>query len=288
MNDYIELRINLTPCPGEDATDLLAGLLGDIGFESFVADGQGLTAYIPAGAYSRESVESALADFPYPCRRDIADTYVEGQDWNAEWERHYFRPIVIGSAEEGCVIHSSFHTDVPRARYDITIDPKMAFGTGHHATTSLVAEQLLAADLRGLDVIDMGTGTAILAMLAAMRGASTVLAVEIDPCAHANALENVALNGPLPQIRVELGDASRLPDAPAADLFIANINRNIILGDIASYARTLRPGGTMLLSGFYVEDIPVVEAGAAPYGLTEECWHERDRWVCLTLKKAGA
>ena len=117
---------------------------------------------------------------------------IEGRDWNSEWEKHYFKPIVVG---DRCVIHSSFHTDVPQATYDIVIDPKMAFGTGHHATTSLVIEQILDMDLSGKTVIDMGTGTGILSILAAMNGASRATGIEIDPAAHINAVENISLNG---------------------------------------------------------------------------------------------
>lgn len=206
---------------------------------------------------------------------------VEGRDWNEEWEKNYFQPIVIGNR---CVVHSSFHHDVPEAQYDIVIDPKMAFGTGHHATTSLILDQLLDMPLEGKSVIDMGTGTAILAILAALRGAKPVTGIEIDPFAHANAIENVALNGH-PEIRLILGDASALEDVAPAEVFIANINRNVITGDIAAYASRLVAGGTMLLSGFYVEDIPVVEAAASVVGLERCSFTERDRWTCLKLRK---
>lgn len=281
MNDYVEVRLDMTPFPGSDATDLMAGLLGDAGYESFVPDDSGLTAYVQAALFSDEALRDALAEFPYPCTVVTTCRTVEGRDWNAEWERNYFKPIVIGSE---CVVHSSFHTDVPAARYDIVIDPKMAFGTGHHATTSLVAERLLALDLEGRAVIDMGTGTGILAILAAMRGASPVLGIEIDEFAYTNAVENVALNGHA-EIRLVNGDASALPAEPTADVFVANINRNVITGDIDRYAAALRPGGRMILSGFYKEDIPVVEAAAGPCGLTTVDFTERDNWVSLLLEK---
>ncbi|MDE6287364.1 MAG: 50S ribosomal protein L11 methyltransferase [Muribaculaceae bacterium] len=281
MNDYIEVRLDLEPFPGTDATDLLAGLLGDAGFESFVPDEQGLTAYCAEKLFEREALDEALADFPYPCRIKVTTDRVEGRDWNEEWEKNYFQPIVIG---DRCVVHSSFHRDVPSTRYDIVIDPKMAFGTGHHATTSLILEQLLDMDLEGKSLIDMGTGTAILAILAALRGAKPVTGIEIDPFAHANAIENVALNGH-PEIKLILGDASALEEVKAADVFLANINRNVITADIASYSARLHAGGTMLLSGFYVEDIPVVAEAAEGAGLKVESFTERDRWTCLRLIK---
>lgn len=282
MNDYVELRINLDPMPGPDATDLLAGMLGDIGFESFVPDETGLTAYVAVGLWDEAAVKETLADFPYQCNMDCKHTMIEGRDWNEEWERNYFQPIVVGNE---CVVHSSFHTDVPEAKYDIVIDPKMAFGTGHHATTSLILEQLLARELSGHSVIDMGTGTGILAILAAMRGACRVTGIEIDPFAQANAVENVAINHH-PEIKIILGDASALDAVEPAEVFIANINRNVITGDIDKYAARLVKGGTMLLSGFYVEDIPVVTEAAEKAGLQPTGYTERDRWTCLQLIKA--
>ena len=281
MNDYVELRLDLDPMPGEDATDLLAALLGDIGFESFVPDSTGLTAYIPAGKWDEKAANEAISDFPFECRIEPRHSLVVGRDWNEEWEKNYFRPIIVG---DKCVVHSSFHTDVPEAEYDIVIDPKMAFGTGHHATTSLILEQLADMPLAGKSLIDMGTGTGILAILAAMRGASPVTAVEIDEFAHVNAVENVALNGH-PEIRVILGDASALSDVDPADVFVANINRNVITNDVKAYSERLKSGGTMLLSGFYVDDIPVVEEACMKAGLSKDGFTEHDKWTCLRLTK---
>ena len=280
MNDYIEVRIDADPCT-EDITDLLAAELADIGFESFVADSKGLTAYAPAKLYDKEAVKNALADFAIDCSLKVSANFVEGRDWNAEWEKNYFRPIVIGKR---VAIYSSFHTDVPEAEHRIVIDPKMAFGTGHHATTSQVIKAMLELDLRGKSVIDMGTGTGILAILAAQLGAAPVTGIEIDEFAYVNAVENVRLNGH-PEIVLINGDASALAGVSPCDVFIANINRNIITSDIDRYAKALKTGGTMLLSGFYVEDIPVVAAAAARHGLRETGYTDEERWVCLRLTK---
>ena len=205
---------------------------------------------------------------------------MEGEDWNAEWEKHYFRPIVI---DDACVVHSSFHKDVPSARLDIVIDPKMAFGTGHHDTTSQMMRYILQEDIAGKSVIDMGTGTGILAILASMRGASAVAAVEIDRPAYENALENAVINKT--EINIIHGDASALEGLEPADYLLANINRNIILEDMDRYTAALRPGGTMLLSGFYREDIPVVGKRAAESGLTICDSKESNRWVAVRLLK---
>lgn len=283
MNDYIELRADIEPA-SETASDILAAMLAEKGFESFVPDTKGLTAYIRKESYNESDIKETIADFPLDCMITCSTEEIEGHDWNSEWEHHYFKPIVVGHR---CVIHSSFHTDVPAATYDIIIDPKMAFGTGHHATTSLVIEQILDTDLTGKSVIDMGTGTGILSILAAMCGAAKATGIEIDPAAHVNAVENISLNHVADKVEILLGDASALNSIAPADLFIANINRNIITTDIAAYASRLVSGGTMLLSGFYEHDIPVVAEAAAPYGLSEVSHTVRgEGWTCLRLVKA--
>lgn len=278
MNDYYALRLDVEPCSA-DATDLLAYLLGEAGYESFVPDDKGLTAYVPAALYSDEAVRTALEEFCFDATVTASAELVEGRDWNAEWERNYFRPIVVG---ERCVVHSSFHTDVPKAEYDIVIDPKMAFGTGHHATTSLILTRLLDMDLQGRSFIDVGTGTGILAILAAMRGAVPVAGIEIDRFAWENACDNVRLNGH-PEIAVLCGDASLLQSLAPADVVVANINRNVILGDIRAYAAAMRPGATLLLSGFYEADCAMVEEAAAAAGLTAAGRTVRDNWACVEL-----
>lgn len=280
MNDYILLRTDIRPA-SETATDIMAAMLADVGFESFVPDSDGLDAYIKEELYDADAVRAIADSFPMPDTAiTTTATRVEGQDWNHEWEKNYFKPIVVA---DRCVIHSSFHTDYPKCEYDISIDPKMAFGTGHHATTSQIISALLSLDLTGKAVTDMGTGTGILAILSAMRGATPVSAIEIDPAAEINARENVASNGH-PEINVLLGDAARLADVPKADVFIANINRNIITGDLHNYVKAMKPGATMLLSGFYESDIPVIMAKASPLGLTEHSHTVKgDGWTCLRL-----
>ncbi len=281
MNDYTEVRIGMTPC-SEIATDIAAALLADAGFETFLPDESGLTAYIPARLYN-EGLRSVLDNFP---AGDIELTWtavnIEGQDWNHEWEKNYFKPIVI---EDECVIHSSFHTDIPECRYDIVIDPKMAFGTGHHSTTSLILRRLLSADLENKAVIDMGTGTGILAILAAMRGASPVTGIEIDEPAWENAVDNCRLNDHQ-EITMLHADASALAAVPyKADLLLANINRNVITADIDRYVAAMKPGATMLLSGFYESDIPVIREAAEQNGLQFIGHTAMNDWACVELQK---
>lgn len=281
MNDYTEVRIGFTPC-SEVITDIAAALLADAGFETFVPDETGLTAYIPAGKYN-DGLRDSLTGFPIP---DVEITWqatnIEGQDWNHEWEKNYFKPIVVG---DRCVIHSSFHKDIPQCEYDIVIDPKMAFGTGHHSTTSLILRRLLAMDLAGKSVIDMGTGTGILSILAAMRGAAPVTGIEIDPPAWENAVANCELNSHT-EISMLLGDASKLSDIGyKANLFLANINRNVITADIPSYYSAMADGATLLLSGFYEADIPVIRAAAEPLGLKYQGHTTLLDWACAEFRK---
>lgn len=278
MNDYVEVRLDLNPCD-ETRTDILAAMLAESGFETFVPDSDGVTAYIKAELYSKESVVSVLADFPMETRFNMTDTKVEGRDWNSEWEKNYFQPIVI---DNQCVVHSSFHKDIPQCCYDIVIDPKMAFGTGHHATTTLIMRRLLSMDLIGKTVIDMGTGTGILAILASMRGAEKIDAVEIDEFAFNNAVDNVKLNS-AENISLHLGDAAQLKSLGGVDLFIANINRNIITADLSAYVMTLKSGATVFLSGFYEEDVPVILKVAEPLGLKYKSHEVMNRWTCLEL-----
>lgn len=281
MNDYTEVRIEFSPC-SETLTDTAAALLADAGFESFVPDEKGLTAYIPKSCYN-PALRDCLEALPWT---DISvswsATEIEGQDWNHEWEKNYFKPIIVG---DRCVIHSSFHTDIPVCEYDIVIDPKMAFGTGHHSTTSLILNRLLQMDMTGKKVIDMGTGTGILSILAAMRGASEVTGVEIDEPAWENAVDNCRLNG-VENIVMIHGDASSLASIPyMADVFLANINRNVITHDIASYCASMAVGATMLLSGFYEQDVKIIRDAAEATGLSYIGYTTMNDWACVELRK---
>lgn len=279
--NYYKVRFECNPCT-EDITDLLAAFLADLGYESFEPDSSGLTAYVQASDFSEDAVDVMLEEFPMETEVGFTSEFVESQNWNEEWEKHYFQPIVIAGE---CVVHSSFHKDVPEAKYDILIDPKMAFGTGHHATTSQMIRFLLdIKDIYGKAVIDMGTGTGILAILCKMRGAGSVYGIEIDPGAFENAVENATLNSQ--PIDVICGDASSLADLEPADIFLANINRNVITSDIGRYADKIKSGGILLLSGFYTSDIPVVMSAAEPLGFTlDKATEEGDHWASLRLIK---
>lgn len=285
MNDYYKVVFSLTPA-NTDACDLLADALAEAGYESFepADDGSSLTAYVPAALFDSEKTALAEQSLPFETEISRTEEFIEGRDWNSEWERNYFKPIVVAGE---VAVHSSFHTDVPPARYDIVIDPRMAFGTGHHATTTLMMQSVLANVKQGDTVIDMGTGTGILAILASMAGARQVEAIEIDPFAADNARDNVALNlAPDANVTIHTGDASLLASIPAkADLFLANINRNIITADIAAYADAMKPGALITVSGFYTSDCPIVAEAAHLAGLSDKENNQLDNWCSMTFVK---
>ena len=274
---YFEFVFRTHPCT-ETVNDVLAAVLGEAGFESFMECEGGLTAYIQQSLCDETSIKTAIADFPLP-DTEITYTYTEAEDkdWNEEWEKNFFQPIVIG---DRCVIHSTFHHDVPKAEYDIVINPQMAFGTGHHETTSSIISELLEADLKGKSVLDMGCGTSILAILASMRGANPVTAIDIDDWCVNNSKDNIALNH-IHNITVELGDANLLKGRKAFDVIIANINRNILLADLPHYAACMHPGSEIFMSGFYIQDIPFIREKAESLGMEFVHHREKNNWAAV-------
>lgn len=281
MNDYTKVKFTVTPNE-EIATDVLAALLAEVGFESFVPEEEGMSAYVPQALYNEESIAAVVAEFPIEGFTITYESeFIEGEDWNAQWEKNYFQPIVLG---EDCVIHSTFHTNVPKARYDILIDPKMAFGTGYHQTTCHMLRAILASDMTGKSVLDMGCGTALLAILARKHGATDVVAIDIDEFAYENAKENIVLNG-TPDIEVRLGGAEAIKESDSFDFVIANINRNILLMDMVNYVRCMHSGSQIFISGFYIDDMEVLKEEAARHGLRYLDYAENDRWAMMRFIK---
>ncbi|MBP3409343.1 MAG: 50S ribosomal protein L11 methyltransferase [Bacteroidaceae bacterium] len=281
MNDYTRVRFVVTPNE-EAANDVLAALLAEVGFESFVNEDDGMSAYVPQALYDAESIATVVAEFPLPGFTITYESeFIEGEDWNAEWEKNYFQPIVLG---EDCVIHSTFHKDIPKARYDILIDPKMAFGTGYHQTTCHMLRAILASDMNGKSVLDMGCGTALLAILARKHGAAKVVAIDIDEFAYENAKENTVLNG-TPDIEVRLGGADAIKESDSFDFVIANINRNILLMDMANYVRCMHPGSQLFISGFYTQDMEVLKEEASRHGLEYIGYAEDNNWAMMKFTK---
>lgn len=278
---YIEVEFSSNP-HSEDIYDILSANLSEIGFESFVQSEDNLLAYIEAEKFSTLIIEKLIEIFPL----DVTITYsfksIEDKNWNEEWEKNFFMPIIF---EDKCIIYSSFNTSQEKYKYEyqIQIDPKMSFGTGHHQTTGLMINEILKLDFNGRDLLDMGCGTAILAILASMRGAKNVLAIDIDEWAYNNAIENVKLNN-RDNIEVQLGDADLL-DNTQFDIILANINRNILLDDIPSYTKVLNKGGTLIMSGFYQNDIPMISERCMENGLVFSHFSEKDNWVSVVFNK---
>lgn len=260
---YIEVSFTVSPI-SETANDIIAAFAMELGFESFVESSNGTVGYIPAHLFDEQTLKDTLASFP------MTDTTIaftacemEDKDWNEEWEKNFFEPIVVDSR---CVIHSTFHKDYPKADFDIIINPQMAFGTGHHQTTRLIIGYLLDADMKGKSVLDMGCGTSILAILASMRGASELIAIDIDEWCVNNSIDNLALNH-IDNVKVFQGDASSLTAVGPFDVIIANINRNILLADMQYYVSRMHMGGEIYFSGFYESDLPMIKAEAERLGL---------------------
>ena len=279
---YLEVTFRIQPC-NETVTDVLSALCGDIGFESFMEAENGIKGYIQEVLYNEDTLRGMLENFPME-NTEISFEAVpqEDKDWNEEWEKNFFQPIIL---DNRCVIHSTFHKNVPQAEYDILINPQMAFGTGHHETTSLILGELLDADLQGKSLLDMGCGTSILAILAAMRGAGPITAIDIDDWCVSNSKDNIQLNH-ITNITVEQGDASSLKGRSPFDIIIANINRNILLNDMAQYVSCMHPGSEIYMSGFYVEDIPFIRAKGEELGLRFLHYKEKNNWAAVKLIKA--
>ena len=268
---YIKVIVDVSQLPDYEV-DVLVYQLGEIGFDMFENTENQLLAYIPMTDLNTESLNQLL-----PNGYQIEE--MPDKNWNEEWEKHFFQPIVIGNE---CVIHSTFQTDVPKATYDIIIDPKMSFGTGHHATTANMLSWILEDDMTGKRVLDMGCGTAVLGILAKKKGADSVLAIDIDSWCYENAQESAQLNHT--DIEIQLGDASLLA-GKSFDIVLANINRNILLNDMAAYVATLAEGGVLYMSGFYTEDIPVIAQCANDLGLTQVGVKEQNNWVAVKFVK---
>lgn len=277
-NSYTEYEFTVKP--KNPATEILIAELAEIGFDTFEETDSGILAYIPAGRDNQDILkevnilDSIVFDISY--KKKI----IEQQNWNKQWEED-FKPIEI---DDKCRIRASFH---PRkeVEFDIVINPKMSFGTGHHATTHLMLDFILKEDLVDKKVLDMGCGTGVLAILAAMKKAVHIDAIDIDTWSVENAKENAQLNR-CENISIYEGDVNLLKSmAKQYDVIFANINRNILLKDMQAYAESLSDGGTLLLSGFYDSDLPLIQQEAGKHNLTYEGHQIQDKWTALKLLK---
>ena len=272
--DNIYIEYNFTVSPKEPTTEILIAELGNAGFESFVESEAGVTAYIQKTEWRTNILEGIFVLNSDEFSIEYEYNEVAQTNWNAEWEKN-FEPIQV---DDLVSIRAPFHEHA-KLKYDIVIEPKMSFGTGHHETTHMMVQHLLKLDLENKKVLDMGCGTGILAIFAEMKGAKPLDAIDIDNWCYENSLENVARNN-CKNISVYEGDASLLEDKKY-DVIIANINRNILLMDMKVYTNCLNEKGVLLLSGFYEADIPVIDAEVSKFGLTLETTIQRNNWVAL-------
>lgn len=280
--DYVSvcLRHALEQVP----LDLLVDALGQAGFESFETEEGVLTAYIRHPDYERNKaeIEAVLAEYgPFAGRED---TVIQDQDWNAVWESSY-QPVRF---DDFCFVHAPFHEPLREVKYNIRIEPKMSFGTAHHPTTALMIKFLQENPPMGEQVLDMGCGTGVLGILAAMQGAKSVTGIDVDEWAYRNALENVQANGFSEQgacpFSIRLGDA-RLLSGMKFDRIIANINRNILVGDMEAYSSALKAGGSLYLSGFYLDDMEIIERACNAHRLFYKQHHSQDNWAAMRFIK---
>ena len=273
--DFIEVTLQVDA----DFADILIAELGELGFDAFVETENGFNAYVDEDKFSQADLEETLNRYAGLTQFTYTSQKIERQNWNEEWERN-FEPLFIGGKVS---VRASFHEKPAAAEYDIVINPKMSFGTGHHETTTLMIENMLTLDHQQKRVLDMGCGTGILAIMAGELGASEIVAVEIEDWTVENARENAVLNN-YPQIDVRFGGAETIAGDQPYDIILANINRNVLLDDMSAYTAVLKKNGTLLLSGFYTEDLPVLQEKAESLGLTYTSHRVKNNWVSAIFK----
>jgi len=274
--NYLEFQFKIEPL--QPASEILIAELGNVGFESFVENEEGITAYIQVNEFQEGSLKDIYVLNSDEFEISYTTSEIEQVNWNSEWEKN-FNPIIV---DNKCSVRAPFHVK-PETEFDIVIEPKMSFGTGHHATTHMMLQHILKDDWRDLSVLDMGCGTGVLAILAGMKGANPIDAIDIDNWCYLNTMENVERNN-ANNISVYEGTAALL-EGRSYDRIIANINRNILLEDISIYSKCLKSGGKIYLSGFYVEDIPMIEKECNANNLNIEATLDRENWAAVSFTK---
>jgi ribosomal protein L11 methyltransferase len=252
--------------------------IGQIGFDSFLETDKGFEAYVELENYDKDQLQVIKEKYSQQTQVVFYQDRIRKQNWNEEWEKSY-QPIIVDGK---CLIRADFHKIEEKYPYELIITPKMSFGTGHHQTTYLMVKNQMAMDHRNKRVMDAGCGTAILSVMASKLGAREVEAFDIDEWSVSNGKENIDVNG-CTNIRHQQGKLSELSFEGKFDIILANINKNVLLDEMKLYKAYLHPGGLLLLSGFYTEDIPDLLGAATHLGLTEVSRDERENWAALLL-----
>ena len=283
---YYEVNFNIA-APEElmqDARDILSALAGEAGFETFEDTDEGVKGYVQQTLFNEDLLKALMDDFPLPsCSVSFTTQEAEDKDWNEQWEQQGFEPIVVNDT---LVIHDGRHlpSDI-RPQTSIEIDAHLAFGTGTHETTRMMVSQLMSLPLDGKRILDCGTGTGILGIAALKLGASKAVGYDIDEWSADNARHNAVINRVDDRFTSFLGDATILKEVEGTfDVVLANINRNILLADMEAFAKKMAPHSTLLLSGFYQQDIPMLEEKATSLGLTKKAQKHDGDWACLMFE----
>lgn len=283
---YFEVDFQLSPF-SQDACDILAALTADAGFESFEETQHGIRGYVQQPLLDRQALEDIVNNFPI-METNIIYTInkAEDKDWNEQWEQEGFEPIIVGNNR--LAIHDGRHLPSQPADISVEIDARLAFGTGTHETTQMICEWMLDMPMKGLRVMDAGCGTGILGIVALKLKASHVTAYDIDEWSSDNTRHNAVINRVDSQLSVYCGDASLLDSKTADyDLVLANINRNILLNDMPRFCQIMKQDAKLILSGFYTEDIPLLEARGKELGLTLTGAKNRDKWASIIMQRVN-